>query len=504
MSKIRSFFLALTATATAVSLAACGGEATDSPDSPATAASGDGGTIDVAFPFAPTSSLSPYSDDGMIISRAGITETLIFLDENGQPAPGLAESWETPDARTLVMQLEEGVTFHDGEELTADGVVTALQSAYDATNRPRALGTDELTFEATGDLEVTVTSNVDDPILPLRFTDPRVAIFSPATYTESDEAPTDTIGTGPYVFTDFAGTELTAEAFDNYRGGDVQADSLIVHFYEDAEARVNAFRAGDVEVADAISTAQMPLLEDGQVESYPIPRGTYLHLNTAEGVFADPAQRAAAMAAIDASVVPEVIYEGYADPADGNPFPPGQDWSTTVDYSPTTDNAAEPSSETITIATYIERAELPEALSVIAEQLREAGFTVETEVGESANMEEDILAGAYDMVVYSRNNSIGAPDPVSFLASDYSCEGDQNVSQYCNEEIDAQIEEALDIVDLEERYQRAAEIGAAIVADNAVLPLVHERARVGVDGATGLYFDPYERRFVQAETTLTS
>src|SRR5512134_495018 len=42
-----------------------------------------------------------------------IFDTLVGFDDRLNPRPGLAESWETPDPRTLVLRLRKGVKFHD-------------------------------------------------------------------------------------------------------------------------------------------------------------------------------------------------------------------------------------------------------------------------------------------------------------------------------------------------------------------------------------------------------
>ncbi len=48
-------------------------------------------------------------------------ETLTVIDK-GQPAPKLATSWDTPDPKTWVFHLREGVTFSDGTPFTAADV----------------------------------------------------------------------------------------------------------------------------------------------------------------------------------------------------------------------------------------------------------------------------------------------------------------------------------------------------------------------------------------------
>ena len=58
-----------------------------------------------------------------------------LADGSGQASelvPGLADSWERVDARTLDLNLREGILFHDGSELTADDVIFSMTS----TRRP--------------------------------------------------------------------------------------------------------------------------------------------------------------------------------------------------------------------------------------------------------------------------------------------------------------------------------------------------------------------------------
>ncbi len=53
-------------------------------------------------------------------------------DQDNAIVPALATAWEvSPDGLTYTFTLREGVTFHDGSALTADDVVTSLQTAKD-------------------------------------------------------------------------------------------------------------------------------------------------------------------------------------------------------------------------------------------------------------------------------------------------------------------------------------------------------------------------------------
>src|SRR5919205_2527869 len=49
-------------------------------------------------------------------------DPLFILDEKLQIQPNLAESWQNPDPKTLVLKLRQGVKFHDGTDFNAEAV----------------------------------------------------------------------------------------------------------------------------------------------------------------------------------------------------------------------------------------------------------------------------------------------------------------------------------------------------------------------------------------------
>ena len=64
-----------------------------------------------------------------------IFDGLVARDKNFHFTPALAESWEQPDALTLVFHLRKGVLFHDGRTLSANDVKWTIDSM-----RPGAAG----------------------------------------------------------------------------------------------------------------------------------------------------------------------------------------------------------------------------------------------------------------------------------------------------------------------------------------------------------------------------
>lgn len=58
--------------------------------------------------------------DRMVVNS--VLDTLFMYDENGDPAPCLAESW-TEDGMDITVTLRQGVKFHDGTDFNADAVL---------------------------------------------------------------------------------------------------------------------------------------------------------------------------------------------------------------------------------------------------------------------------------------------------------------------------------------------------------------------------------------------
>ena len=73
--------------------------------------------------------VSPYHNnlrEGVIIARH-VFDNLIYRDpETGKYMPQLATSWTWGDPKTLDLTIRKGVTFHNGDPLTADDVVFTL------------------------------------------------------------------------------------------------------------------------------------------------------------------------------------------------------------------------------------------------------------------------------------------------------------------------------------------------------------------------------------------
>ena len=117
-----------------LALAGCGGKKSEAPVTAKDDKSGAvtrGGVLKTAQ-AAKWSSLDPTvssgrANDKFIMNQ--LYETLIDVDSSGKYIPGLAESWEVKEGKTIVLKLKKNVKFHDGTEFNAAAVKFLLERA---------------------------------------------------------------------------------------------------------------------------------------------------------------------------------------------------------------------------------------------------------------------------------------------------------------------------------------------------------------------------------------
>lgn len=450
----------------------------------------------VALPFPPAQAMSPWSNDGALLTKLGIGETLVGLDRSGRPEPLLAESWTRQSDTQWRFHLRSGVKFHDGAPLTAQAAADSLNRAAQASPVPRAIKGLNLVAKADGDLDFTVTTAKPDPTVPQRMSSPNLVVLAPDAYTGKSVNPRNA-GTGPFVLLELKGEEsATLGAFPEHWAGAPRLSGVDVRFIPDGQTRTAALRAGEVDVAASLPVSSAENLQRVQV---PLPRVVTLSLNTAKGAFADPALRGVARSAVNQDALAGGVYESHADAARGL-LGPATPWAKAPAPLPVVDRAA--SGEKVVLATISDRPELPEVASVIAEAWRRKGFQVEQVVRQYSQLEADVLAGRFDAVILSRSYVLDSGDPAGYLDTDFSCTGTYNLSKLCSSEVDAAIAKAVAAPDAAAREQATLDAQAAVLATSAVVPLVHERTFIGHTGTISeINDDPYERRLVTRSTT---
>src|SRR5687767_618388 len=141
-----------------------------------------GGTLRVSA-FTNPSSLDPAT------GGAGSDHTFLYTMydsltewdfETLKPKPGLAESWSFTDPTTFVLNIRQGVTFHDGTKLDAEAVKFNFERAKtDPKSNIKADLTTVASAEISGPMQVTLKLNAPDTALPAILSDRAGMMVSP-------------------------------------------------------------------------------------------------------------------------------------------------------------------------------------------------------------------------------------------------------------------------------------------------------------------------------------
>ena len=197
-------------------------------------------------------------------------ETLFTFTEKYEPVPHLAKSAEVRDGGKLILiQLRQGVLFHNGKEMTSDDVVASLNRWGKFGARAPALFRHVERVVADGKYGVRI--QLKNPFAPwatlLAYANGGPTIFPKEVMenaTKQPIPPSGYIGTGPYRFVDWkAGHEIILERFDKYvkrtEKSDGYAGERVAYFDKlvfvpvaDPGTRVNGIKAGEYDYAEYI------------------------------------------------------------------------------------------------------------------------------------------------------------------------------------------------------------------------------------------------------------
>ena len=182
------------------------------------------------------------------VTYANLFEGLTRINESGEVAPALAESWSiSADGLTYTFKLHTGVKFHDGADFSADDVKFSIDRAMaaDSVNAQKALF-DGITSVAVVD-PATVTITLSRPVGSLLYNlgwgD--AVIVDPASAATNKEKP---IGTGPFKFDNWAkGSAVTLVKNPDYWGAAAMLDKVQFRIIADPAAATAALLSGDVQ-----------------------------------------------------------------------------------------------------------------------------------------------------------------------------------------------------------------------------------------------------------------
>jgi peptide/nickel transport system substrate-binding protein len=242
---------------------------------------------------------------------------LVSVDTaTGEPELELAKHIERKSPTQYEVTLHEGLTFHDGEPLTAEDVeYTLMELDTDPVNSPYAGTTRRIeSLEIVDDHHISIT--LEEPYAPF-INDLALGVVPKHLCGGKPQCPEQSVGAGPFKFTRQDGDKLFVfEKFDNYVGGAPSLDRVIFKAVEDDNTRLLALLGNTAHlVQNAVQPLMLPVVEDAEkleMKSAPSFKYTYLGLNLEHEILDDVRVRRALAHGIDRKAIVEYKFQGYA------------------------------------------------------------------------------------------------------------------------------------------------------------------------------------------------
>jgi peptide/nickel transport system substrate-binding protein len=443
--------------------------------------------------------LDPHT--GFIPIRAGITETLLKLDEKSNIEGWLAEKWETADNMKWTFQIRDDVKFQDGKKLDAESVKQSLERSIQA-NESLGGSLKIKSMEADGQM-LTIHTSEPYPALPSELVNPYTSIVNmEAAKKDGEEAfRNNPIGTGPFKVKTFKSNQsVRVEKNKDYWAGEPKLDSALIKFNEDANVRALALQSKEADVVYNLPAESLNAIKKDNkltIESIPGLRAHFILYNSQSSKVKDVKVRQALDLLLDRKSVAEDIMLGHALPANG-PFnstlPFGIDDEVKAldveksknllreaGYKENAEGKMEKDGKPLTLEmiTYKARPELPLIAQLLQSDASKAGITVDIKTVENADTH---LAENkdWDLATYS-NNTSPRGDGSYFFNTAFTQTGALNVGKINISELNKMIDELNGTADLDDRTKLTQEAAKIINKEVAHSYAVYPNIIVGMN-----------------------
>ncbi|MBM7618544.1 peptide/nickel transport system substrate-binding protein [Bacillus tianshenii] len=443
--------------------------------------------------------LDPHT--GFIPIRAGITETLLKLDEESNIEGWLAEKWNTEDNVKWEFTIRDDVQFQDGKKLDAESVKQSLERSLEA-NVSLGGSLKIESIEADGQM-LTIHTTEPYPALPSELVNPYTSIVNMEAAKKAGEEAfrNNPVGTGPFKVKTFkANQEVVVEKNESYWAGEPKVDGATIKFNEDANVRALALQSKEADVVYNLPAESLEPIEkdkDLKVVSIPGLRAHFILYNSESAKVEDVKVREALDLLLDRKSVAKDIMLGHGLPANG-PFnstlPFGledkvkeldvdkaKQLLSEVGYKENAEGKMEKDGQPLTLEliTYKARPELPLIAQLLQSDAAKAGITIEIKTVENADTHLSENKD-WDLATYS-NNTSPRGDGSYFFQTAFTETGALNVGKINIPELNQLIEELNRTTESEERTKLTKEAAKVINEEVAHSYAVYPNIIIGMN-----------------------
>ncbi|WP_432536724.1 ABC transporter substrate-binding protein [Kineococcus arenarius] len=427
-----------------------------------------------------------------------VYETLVTVDEDMQPAPGLATSWSTPDDRTYVFELAPSATFSNGRPMTSGDVVGSIQRLLDGDGVWAGQLGPVASVTATGDHQVTVSlEEPHTPFLAALANTPAAVLPMQEVASGAVDLATTMLGTGPLVVTEHRQDEQWRFGINDHWPGaeELGFSSVRIDVVPDENTRIAALKSGSTDLAVLSSVDSAGALASTPSVTTVVQQNTdYFYLvensRSATSALADPDVRLAVNSAIDRSAIADLVFAGQARPTGATPV--GLEGSCDPARLPSA-GSAEPTADVadrldglrLNLLVYSSEPALAQIAAVVQQNLAEIGVDVQIQNHDYAAYSQHVYSsdpGDFDLAL---SWFAGYADPSMVTAWWKPADaGFSSVYMNGSPELDALIESARTTPAGPERDQVLDQLCARADQESEMVPLVTRPTVVGYSDRT--------------------
>jgi len=491
-----------------------------------------GGILKIAMQVQKMDDPATYSWVQMSNQTRHTLEYLTMTGPDNITRPMLAESW-TPsaDLKTWTFNLRKGVTWHNGEELTADHVAWNIDRWLDPKTASSNVGLsvfsamieDSPEMDSKGKpikrmikgaVEVpdkyTIRFNLKKPVLsaPEDLYNYPTAIAHPATFKVplSDNM----VGTGPFAIGEFKVNDKcilkrvkkTSDGKDfKYWGGNVYLDEI--HYYNfDGDNQLSAFASGDVDGVYDFTVEQMDLAKslDGAIHIARTAQNICCRMQVDTKPFSDKRVRQAIVKSVDNAVVKNLIYPTGGDIGENHHVAPVH-----PDYAPLPPlkRDVEAAKQLLKEAGYPNGLEVTidvgntdgpwhqTACEAMRDQMKDAGINLKINVMPAAKYWE-----IWDKTPFGCTAWTHRPLGTMVMSLGYRSGAPWNESRYSNPAFDKALDEAEATLDVTARKAKLA-VAEKMLQDDAVMVMPLFRPIYTIVGKTVMGYEGHPTQYHQ-------
>lgn len=393
---------------------------------------------------------------------------LMRHDGVGGFEPELAESYEiSPDGLTYTFHLRDNLVWHDNHSLTVEDVIFTIERARNpAIRSPLRAQWEGITIEKID--EHTVRFTLSKPYAPFLAAAtlgilPK-HLWNNVTVQEFTLSPLNRspVGAGPYrvaFFKERKGQGISSYAlkpFSRYARGAPFISRIAIAVYPNEDELRSAFHRGKIDAFGAISPAKpFDYSPSSRIIRIPLLRLVGIFFNPEKNnLFASHAIRQALLYATDTERIARQALGGEVLLIE-SPLPRHQENKPSLVYDlakakKSIEQEREKNKKLPLLSFRLATAANPQLISVaslVKEMWEEAGFSVELQIFDVADLERNIIRPRdYDALLFGQ--VVGYyPDPYAFWHSSQRADPGLNIANYSNINVDKLLEEARSAID---------------------------------------------------------